>query len=159
MSTDWEARPLCPLSTDIDECRISPDLCGQGACVNTPGGFECECFPGYEGGFVLMKSCVGRRLGRAARVLAERRDGGDVGVTDAGGGGRRVRSCSPAGTQRAWAPCGVVPKGSQPLGLGDRRETWGPRSGQVLPGGCGGRRREGLGERSLLSSSFVLFTQ
>uniref|UniRef100_A0A2K6DVG1 Fibrillin 3 n=1 Tax=Macaca nemestrina TaxID=9545 RepID=A0A2K6DVG1_MACNE len=50
--------PLPPLLTDIDECRISPDLCGQGACVNTPGSFECECFPGYESGFMLMKDCM-----------------------------------------------------------------------------------------------------
>lgn len=45
--------------TDIDECRISPDLCGQGICVNTPGDFECECFEGYESGFMMMKNCMG----------------------------------------------------------------------------------------------------
>lgn len=45
--------------TDIDECRISPDLCGQGVCVNTPGDFECECFEGYESGFMMMKNCMG----------------------------------------------------------------------------------------------------
>ena len=49
------------LSTDIDECRISPDLCGQGTCVNTPGSFECECFHGYESGFMMMKNCMGRQ--------------------------------------------------------------------------------------------------
>uniref|UniRef100_A0A452S9M8 Fibrillin 3 n=1 Tax=Ursus americanus TaxID=9643 RepID=A0A452S9M8_URSAM len=43
---------------NIDECHISPDLCGQGTCVNTPGSFECECFHGYESGFMLMKNCV-----------------------------------------------------------------------------------------------------
>uniref|UniRef100_A0A8C9L8A4 Fibrillin 2 n=1 Tax=Pavo cristatus TaxID=9049 RepID=A0A8C9L8A4_PAVCR len=37
-----------PFYKDIDECRISPDLCGSGTCVNTPGSFECECFDGYE---------------------------------------------------------------------------------------------------------------
>ncbi|NXQ48045.1 FBN2 protein, partial [Catharus fuscescens] len=36
-----------PFYKDIDECRISPDLCGHGSCVNTPGSFECECFEGY----------------------------------------------------------------------------------------------------------------
>lgn len=46
---------------DIDECRISPDLCGQGRCVNTPGDFECECFEGYESGFMMMKNCMGER--------------------------------------------------------------------------------------------------
>uniref|UniRef100_A0A8C9L834 Fibrillin-2 n=1 Tax=Pavo cristatus TaxID=9049 RepID=A0A8C9L834_PAVCR len=43
---------------DIDECRISPDLCGSGTCVNTPGSFECECFDGYESGFMMMKNCM-----------------------------------------------------------------------------------------------------
>lgn len=45
--------------SDIDECRISPDLCGHGTCVNTPGSFECECFEGYESGFMMMKNCMG----------------------------------------------------------------------------------------------------
>ncbi|KAG2463812.1 FBN2 protein, partial [Polypterus senegalus] len=46
------------LSSDIDECRISPDLCGHGSCVNTPGSFDCECFEGYESGFMMMKNCM-----------------------------------------------------------------------------------------------------
>lgn len=45
---------------DIDECRISPDLCGSGICVNTPGSFDCECFEGYESGFMMMKNCMGK---------------------------------------------------------------------------------------------------
>lgn len=49
--------PSFPL--DIDECRISVDLCGQGSCVNTAGDFECECFEGYESGFMMMKNCMG----------------------------------------------------------------------------------------------------
>lgn len=52
--------PLHCYETDIDECRISPDLCGSGACVNTPGSFECECFAGYESGFMMMKNCMGK---------------------------------------------------------------------------------------------------
>lgn len=48
-----------PCVSDIDECRISPDLCGHGSCVNTPGSFECECFEGYESGFMMMKNCMG----------------------------------------------------------------------------------------------------
>uniref|UniRef100_A0A8C9F640 Fibrillin-2 n=1 Tax=Pavo cristatus TaxID=9049 RepID=A0A8C9F640_PAVCR len=47
-----------PALRDIDECRISPDLCGSGTCVNTPGSFECECFDGYESGFMMMKNCM-----------------------------------------------------------------------------------------------------
>lgn len=53
---------MCFFLTDIDECRISPDLCGQGICVNTPGDFECECFEGYESGFMMMKNCMGMYL-------------------------------------------------------------------------------------------------
>ncbi|KAG7270043.1 hypothetical protein CRUP_036870 [Coryphaenoides rupestris] len=47
-----------PFLKDIDECWISPDLCGQGTCVNTLGDFECECFQGYESGFMMMKNCM-----------------------------------------------------------------------------------------------------
>ncbi|KAG9337036.1 hypothetical protein JZ751_029895, partial [Albula glossodonta] len=47
-----------PFLKDIDECKISPDLCGQGTCVNTPGDFECKCFEGYESGFMMMKNCM-----------------------------------------------------------------------------------------------------
>lgn len=54
------AHTLVP--TDIDECRISPSLCGQGTCVNTPGSFKCECFRGYTSSFLLTKSCVGEQL-------------------------------------------------------------------------------------------------
>uniref|UniRef100_A0AAY5ENB4 Fibrillin-1 n=1 Tax=Electrophorus electricus TaxID=8005 RepID=A0AAY5ENB4_ELEEL len=39
-------------------CHISPDLCGHGTCVNTAGDFECQCFPGYESGFMMMKNCM-----------------------------------------------------------------------------------------------------
>lgn len=51
---------LLNTGADIDECRISPDLCGSGICVNTPGSFECECFEGYESGFMMMKNCMGK---------------------------------------------------------------------------------------------------
>jgi hypothetical protein len=50
---------MSSLPTDIDECHISPDLCGQGACVNTLGSFECECFPGYKSSIMLAKTCMG----------------------------------------------------------------------------------------------------
>lgn len=45
--------------TDIDECVISPDVCGHGTCVNTLGSFQCDCFPGYESGIMMMKNCMG----------------------------------------------------------------------------------------------------
>ena len=35
--------------TDIDECDLDTDDCGVGAtCVNTVGGFDCTCEPGFE---------------------------------------------------------------------------------------------------------------
>lgn len=88
-----EAWPTSTVSTDIDECRISPDLCGQGTCVNTPGSFECKCLHGYESGFMLMKSCMGRQppQGRVvpAGLGAEPGSGvGVIAVPDVGGGGR-----------------------------------------------------------------------
>lgn len=51
--------PYVSVPTDIDECHISPDLCGHGSCVNTPGSFACDCFPGFTSASVLMKNCVG----------------------------------------------------------------------------------------------------
>ena len=35
---------------DIDECANSTDNCTNGAtCVNTYGGYMCDCQTGYEG--------------------------------------------------------------------------------------------------------------
>ncbi|XP_055977545.1 thrombomodulin [Sorex fumeus] len=39
---------------DVDDCLSEPSLCRQ-RCVNTQGGFECHCFPGYE---MLNGECV-----------------------------------------------------------------------------------------------------
>ncbi|KAG7276956.1 hypothetical protein CRUP_016446 [Coryphaenoides rupestris] len=36
---------LCDL--DVDECVASPCL-HEGICINTPGGFQCVCLPGYS---------------------------------------------------------------------------------------------------------------
>ncbi|XP_055969214.1 fibrillin-3 [Sorex fumeus] len=43
---------------DVDECRISPELCSPGACRNIPGSFECQCPPGYESSLALENRCV-----------------------------------------------------------------------------------------------------
>ena len=32
---------------DVSECDVVDNLCGDGECVNTPGGYECNCKPGY----------------------------------------------------------------------------------------------------------------
>ncbi|XP_012318854.2 complement component C1q receptor isoform X2 [Aotus nancymaae] len=39
---------------DVDECQDSP--CAQ-ECVNTPGGFRCECWVGYEPGGLGEGAC------------------------------------------------------------------------------------------------------
>ena len=33
---------------DIDECSITPGVCGNGKCRNVEGGFACDCEEGYE---------------------------------------------------------------------------------------------------------------
>ncbi|XP_037292482.1 fibrillin-2 isoform X4 [Manduca sexta] len=32
---------------DVDECKVRPDVCVGGRCVNTDGSFRCECPAGY----------------------------------------------------------------------------------------------------------------
>ncbi|XP_024415625.1 complement component C1q receptor [Desmodus rotundus] len=39
---------------DMDECQDSP--CSQ-ECINTPGGFHCQCWVGYEPGSPEKKAC------------------------------------------------------------------------------------------------------
>ncbi|XP_061719868.1 fibrillin-2-like isoform X1 [Cydia pomonella] len=39
---------VIPGQIDVNECSAFPGMCGQGRCRNTPGSFECDCFPGYE---------------------------------------------------------------------------------------------------------------
>ncbi|RVE49628.1 hypothetical protein evm_005760 [Chilo suppressalis] len=35
------------LLKDLDECKVRPDVCRDGRCVNTDGSFRCECAAGY----------------------------------------------------------------------------------------------------------------
>lgn len=44
--------------SDINECQVLPDLCGNGQCVNTIGSFRCHCNVGYKTDFTAT-SCVG----------------------------------------------------------------------------------------------------
>ena len=46
--------------TDIDECRIAENPCGNGTCVNVPGGFQCDCNAGFESSMMMM--CMGMAL-------------------------------------------------------------------------------------------------
>ncbi|XP_067114081.1 fibrillin-2-like [Osmerus mordax] len=47
-------KKLCPHGpgyatdgTDIDECKVIPDACKNGRCINTMGSYRCHCQPGY----------------------------------------------------------------------------------------------------------------
>ncbi|XP_067332079.1 latent-transforming growth factor beta-binding protein 1 isoform X2 [Channa argus] len=35
-------------STEVNECQINPDICGQGICYNTAEGYTCHCYEGYR---------------------------------------------------------------------------------------------------------------
>ena len=45
---------------DMDECLIYEDICHH-RCVNTPGSYRCECFPGY----VLQEDALNCAQGKA----------------------------------------------------------------------------------------------
>ena len=47
------------LFADIDECLESSNVCENGHCINTLGGFECECDTGYEP-TMMNQMCSGR---------------------------------------------------------------------------------------------------
>lgn len=32
---------------DLDECKVRPDVCKGGQCINTDGSFRCSCPAGY----------------------------------------------------------------------------------------------------------------
>lgn len=46
------------LSTDIDECLVLKDPCGEDHCINLPGSYNCvkRCEEGYE---LVSGECVG----------------------------------------------------------------------------------------------------
>lgn len=45
--------------TDIDECKVMPNLCRNGQCINTMGSFRCFCKVGYTTDISSI-SCVGK---------------------------------------------------------------------------------------------------
>jgi hypothetical protein len=53
--------PFTAVHPDIDECKLDKDNCDKNAkCINTPGGFKCECKPGYSGNGVKCEgvNCI-----------------------------------------------------------------------------------------------------
>ncbi|XP_056140139.1 latent-transforming growth factor beta-binding protein 3 isoform X3 [Lampris incognitus] len=36
------------VSPEIDECKLSRNICGHGECENSPSGYTCHCHPGYR---------------------------------------------------------------------------------------------------------------
>lgn len=46
-------------SADADECKVLPDLCQNGHCINTMGSFRCHCNPGYSTD-IVGTACVGK---------------------------------------------------------------------------------------------------
>ncbi|KAH9592566.1 hypothetical protein MS3_00004447 [Schistosoma haematobium] len=40
--------PIMDRCEDIDECQNGPGICGPHTCVNTFGGYQCICLPGYK---------------------------------------------------------------------------------------------------------------
>ena len=50
-----------PWFSDVDECVDNRSLCGDQKCVNTDGGYRCDCYPGYMKDD--MGSCIGEKHG------------------------------------------------------------------------------------------------
>uniref|UniRef100_A0A8V5GRL6 Uncharacterized protein n=1 Tax=Melopsittacus undulatus TaxID=13146 RepID=A0A8V5GRL6_MELUD len=45
---------------DIDECKVLPNLCKNGQCINSIGSFRCHCRLGYTAD-ITGTACVGER--------------------------------------------------------------------------------------------------
>lgn len=40
--------PITGNLEEINECKMMPDICQHGRCVNLVGSFRCECHPGFR---------------------------------------------------------------------------------------------------------------
>ncbi|XP_063299187.1 latent-transforming growth factor beta-binding protein 1 isoform X2 [Pelobates fuscus] len=48
VSTSSASQVIAPTQvTEINECTVDPDICGEGQCVNLPEGYTCICFTGF----------------------------------------------------------------------------------------------------------------
>ncbi|XP_058020174.1 latent-transforming growth factor beta-binding protein 1 isoform X2 [Ahaetulla prasina] len=49
VSTSSASQVIAPTQvTEINECTVNPDICGQGHCINLPVGYTCLCYDGYR---------------------------------------------------------------------------------------------------------------
>ena len=116
--------------------------------MNTPGSFECECFEGYESGFMMMKNCMGKRAyvlplqsqnqwstDSLARLVSEL-----LTACLAGSCGAREQLCASdrksAPRLLLGSPNVLAPNGSEILKLGsvyskNLKSTWTNYSGRV----------------------------
>lgn len=54
--------------SEVDECQISPYICGQGICYNTAEGYTCHCDEGYRLD-EAQNTCVGKRSTEQSLLL------------------------------------------------------------------------------------------
>ncbi|XP_028171168.1 latent-transforming growth factor beta-binding protein 4-like [Ostrinia furnacalis] len=57
---------------DIDECAERPERCSPGVCINTDGGFACDCDAGFEPSDDGT-ACIDHRTGMCHRSLVSGR--------------------------------------------------------------------------------------
>lgn len=46
INSHWLSRDT--VFSDVDECSTLRGVCDNGHCINTEGGYRCECFSGYR---------------------------------------------------------------------------------------------------------------
>ena len=60
-SSSWEG---VNCDVDVNECVVTPNICGSDkTCVNTDGGYECNCRSGYQKASTDNSvPCTGKKL-------------------------------------------------------------------------------------------------
>lgn len=59
------------LFLDVDECLTDDKLCRPGTCMNSIGGYKCDCPKGYEPSADGRK-CLGRFFGQFIHTMVQR---------------------------------------------------------------------------------------
>lgn len=55
--------------TQVNECALRANICGNGRCIDTPDGYQCDCYPGYQKG--ESEVCEGQSSFHIVFVLLE----------------------------------------------------------------------------------------